>query len=301
MLALVVFAGLASSAYGFGTSVHAGATRVGVSPATCRSRHVRCGFIEGLAPDEILTNPNLLSTVGVGVVAAAASVLSKLNGPVGAPYAPKADAYDPVAAEEYYSARPLAVASRLFKLLTLTGALNARLALDFAAYKRAGSPEGEPWPNEPARAKEALSLATQLGPTFIKLAQALSIRTDLIPEAYALELRQLQDAVPPFSSLHAKDILARELGVTNGPQGLRSVFDDLSDEPLAAASIGQVYKGRLPDGREVAVKVQRPDILDEIALDLHLLRLIAPLQTRISNAVNKVRAASPRARCGLAC
>ena len=69
--------------------------------------------------------------------------------------------------------------------------------------------------NEKERAKEALRLSTMMGPTFIKLGQALSIRTDLIPEAYALELRQLQDAVPAFDSNQAFDIIRKELGVSD--------------------------------------------------------------------------------------
>ena len=137
---------------------------------------------------------------------------------------------------------------------------------------------------EPRRAKEALALCERLGPTFIKLGQALSIRTDLIPEAYALELRQLQDAVPPFSSEKAYAVLERELGVSK----LSEVFSSLSAVPVASASIGQVYKGVLAEGNgtEVAVKVQRPGILAEISLDLHVLRLVTPLQTRLQNAVN---------------
>ena len=217
---------------------------------------------------------------------AAFSILKPTSGPIGAPYPPDADAYDPIAADKFYLARLPLVIGRLAQLAALTGAFNVRLSLDYLAYKRAGSPEDEPWPNEGERAKEALGLATQLGPTFIKLAQALSIRTDLIPEAYALELRQLQDAVPAFDSALAKEILARELKV-GGVGGLSTIFKELSDEPLAAASIGQVYKGVLRDGRTVAVKVQRPQILDEIALDLYLLRLLTPLQTRISNAAGK--------------
>lgn len=80
-------------------------------------------------------------------------------------------------------------------------------------------------------------------PTFIKLAQALSIRTDLIPEAYALQLRQLQDAVPAFDSDQARAIIARELISRElhaaGAEGLDAIFTTLSHEPLAAASIGQ--------------------------------------------------------------
>jgi predicted unusual protein kinase regulating ubiquinone biosynthesis (AarF/ABC1/UbiB family) len=101
-------------------------------------------------------------------------------------------------------------------------------------------------------------------------------------------LRQLQDAVPPFDSDEARDILAKELNVPGGAAGLSTVFSKLSPEPLAAASIGQVschhlpsspinshhlpsspiispqvYKAELSDGRVVAVKVQRPNVLDE--------------------------------------
>eukprot|EP00966_Prymnesium_polylepis_P108963 2521533-Prymnesium_polylepis.1 len=235
----------------------------------------------------LLSNANAVGLVGAaGLTAAAAS--SATSKPLGAPYPPKADAYDPQAADEYYFARLPQVVSRFARLGALTLAFNLRLLLDLSAYKRAGSPEEESWPNEAERAKEALGLATQLGPTFIKLAQALSIRTDLIPEAYALELRQLQDAVPPFDSDEAREIMARELNVPGGPAGLSSVFKRISPEPLAAASIGQVYKAELLDGRQVAVKVQRPRILDEIALDLYLLRLLTPLQTRVSNVINKV-------------
>ena len=218
------------------------------------------------------------AVAGAAILAAGSLLLPSLDEPIGAPYERDAKAYDPVAAAAFYAARLPQVAVRLARLMALTTGFNLRLGLNYLAYKQSGSPEGEPWPEEAARAKEALALATQLGPTFIKLAQALSIRTDLIPEAYALELRQLQDAVPPFDSAEAKSILASELGVKGGAAGLSSIFTSLSAEPLAAASIGQVYKGTLKDGREVAVKVQRPAILDAIALDLYLLRLLTPLQ-----------------------
>jgi predicted unusual protein kinase regulating ubiquinone biosynthesis (AarF/ABC1/UbiB family) len=111
----------------------------------------------------------------------------------------------------------------------------------------------------------------------------LSIRTDLIPEAYALELRQLQDAVPPFSSAEAYDVLRKQLGVSD----LSQIFSTLSEKPVASASIGQVYRGILAEnGKDVAVKVQRPGILSEIALDLHVLRVLTPVQTILQNMAN---------------
>jgi hypothetical protein len=205
-----------------------------------------------------------------------------------APYTAGPQTYDPRLADEFYAARPLLVGGRLARLGALTFAFNLKLLLDFLSYKAKGSPEGQPWPNEAARAKEALALSTKLGPTFIKLSQAISIRTDLIPEAYALELRQLQDAVPPFDSAEAMRILAYELGLPGGVQQLREIFPDISPQPIASASIGQVYRATTPDGRRVAVKVQRPGILSEIALDLHVLRLLAPVQTVVSNKINRL-------------
>ena len=225
------------------------------------------------------TNPNFLSLAGAAAIGAIYGAWPR--GAIGAPYAADAKAYDPIAANSYYLGRLPAVAARLARLAVLTTGFNARLGLDYFAYKRAGAPEDESWPNEKERAKEALDLATQLGPTFIKLAQALSIRTDLIPEAYALELRELQDAVPSFDNDQARSILANELGLKDASE-LSTIFTALSPAPLAAASIGQVYKGRLHDGRTVAVKVQRPNILDQIALDLYLLRILTPLQTCVA-------------------
>ena len=140
--------------------------------------------------------------------------------------------------------------------------------------------------NEPRRAKVSLGLVERLGPTFIKLGQALSIRQDLIPEAYALELRALQDQVTPFENDVGMQILKREFGVDD----LSLIFSELTEDPVASASVGQVYKGKLAvTGTEVAIKIQRPGILSEIALDLYILRLLTPIQTILQNAVNGVK------------
>ena len=194
---------------------------------------------------------------------------------VGSPYDAGTKTYSVEEAERFYGARPLFVLRRLLKLASITGAFNLKLLFDW----RTAQVEK----NQAERAKEALTLATQLGPTFIKLGQALSIRTDLIPEAYALELRQLQDAVPPFDSAAAYDIIKKEMGIR---KEIGEKFRSISPLPVASASIGQVYRGTLLDGRDVAVKVQRPKVLGEIALDLYLLRLITPLQVKLTNAIN---------------
>ena len=97
----------------------------------------------------------------------------------------------------------------------------------------------------------------------------------MLPAPYVAGLTQLQDAVPPFSGAQGRAIIEAELGID-----LERTFSTISLEPVASASIGQVYRATLRDGgQEVAIKVQRPNILDEIALDLYLLRLLTPLQT----------------------
>jgi len=123
---------------------------------------------------------------------------------------------------------------------------------------------------------ERLRMAfAELGPTFIKLAQLLSSRPDLITEPYARELKRLQDEVPPFPAGEARRIVEEETGLPLG-----DVFRHFDERPLAAASIAQVHRATLLDGTPVAVKIQRPDIAEEIETDIRLLRVIARLMRR---------------------
>ena len=106
----------------------------------------------------------------------------------------------------------------------------------------------------------------ELGPTFIKLGQILSTRPDFLPPAFIVELEKLQDSVLPFDNFQAQVIIRRELN-----QPLSKLFRSFETEPVAAASLSQVYKAVLPDGETVAVKVQRPRIKEIIDLDLEIL------------------------------
>ena len=115
----------------------------------------------------------------------------------------------------------------------------------------------------------------ELGPTFIKLGQVLSTRSDFIPTEYLLELAKLQDNVPSFSFEDVEQIFLAETG--KKPDEL---FAEFSPEPMAAASIGQVHRGVLHDGTTVVVKVQRPDIEKTIAIDLEIIAHIASLMER---------------------
>jgi len=113
-------------------------------------------------------------------------------------------------------------------------------------------------------------MLTTLGPAFIKIGQALSTRPDLVPPTYLEELTKLQDQLPPFPNEIAFQFIREELGADPS-----EVYAELSSMPIAAASLGQVYKGKLKTGEDVAVKVQRPGLAESIAVDMYILRKIA--------------------------
>ena len=125
------------------------------------------------------------------------------------------------------------------------------------------------------RAEELAKDLEKLGPTFIKLGQLLSTRADVLPVAYLEALARLQDDVEPFPFADAERIVAEELGVR-----VSKAFADFEAAPLAAASLGQVHRAVLRDGRVVAVKVQRPGIREQIVDDLEAFAEIAQLLDR---------------------
>ena len=118
-----------------------------------------------------------------------------------------------------------------------------------------------------ARAAQLRRTIVSLGPFFIKVGQALSIRPDILSPRAMVELQQLCDKVPSFPSDLAFATICEELNVNS----VKDVFSEITPEPVAAASLGQVYKATLrSSGDEVAVKVQRPFVLETVSLDLYL-------------------------------
>src|SRR5690348_11139502 len=103
----------------------------------------------------------------------------------------------------------------------------------------------------------------QLGTTFLKLGQLLSSRPDLLPDVYIDELGKLVDAVPPFPFAEVERVVREDVG---------GVVVELDPEPLAAASIAQIHAALLSDGREVVVKVRRPGVVEQVDVDLRLVR-----------------------------
>ena len=132
--------------------------------------------------------------------------------------------------------------------------------------------EGEQAVFETTRWQRIRMIIEELGPTFIKLAQAMSNRADLLPQPLIDEFEKLQSNVPPFDLQVAKDIIEREMG-----QPLDEVFSEFDDVPLGSASIGQVHRARLLSGEEVVVKVQRPGVQEKVRSDLALLHELVRL------------------------
>ncbi|KAG6403450.1 hypothetical protein SASPL_135672 [Salvia splendens] len=159
-----------------------------------------------------------------------------------------------------YGSRPIRVAQRALEIFASLGSFAFNLWLD---QLRCHLDQ-----NQRQRAVNLRNTLTKLGPTFVKIGQGLSTRPDLCPPLYIEELSQLQDALPTFPDAEAFSCIERELGCS-----LDSVYSSISASPIAAASLGQVYKARLSySSQVVAVKVQRPGIEEAIGLDFYLIR-----------------------------
>jgi hypothetical protein len=179
--------------------------------------------------------------------------------------------YNPAAARAYFDNKIHLVIKRGLEAATASLGFGLALMKDYASKDLDR--------NADQRALQLAKLLTRLGPSFIKIGQSLSIRTDLLPPAYVRGLKTLQDQCPPFDTKLAKQILEEQWGAP-----IDSVLSEISDVPIAAASLGQVYRARMKkNGQEVAIKVLRPNIEEQIALDMHILREIAPIMKRAFN------------------
>lgn len=174
--------------------------------------------------------------------------------------ATNAPIYNPELLANTYGSRPIEVLRRSLQILVALGSFGIRLWLD----KNSGQLDQ----NKRRRAAELRGIFTRLGPTFVKLGQGLSTRPDICPPEYLEELSQLQDDLPTFPDAEAFLCIEKELALS-----LESIFSSLSPSPIAAASLGQVYKAKLKQtGKVVAIKVQRPNIEEAIGLDFYLIR-----------------------------
>ena len=236
--------------------------------------------------------------------------------------------YNPTLAAEFFSSRPLLVFNRGVEIGAVASFYAIGLLSDLISGKLTDAKQEE------KRADQLTKVLTNLGPTFIKVGQSLSIRTDLLRPAYIKGLTKLQDCVPSFDTAVAREIIERELGSPADTIFISGI--EPSAKVVAAASLGQVYKAVLrsdfsevrsiqqlsvhditslncstlhysyfsiycpeyptPNNRhyaQVAIKVQRPDILGRVALDMHLLRILsvpikalAGLQTDLAGVID---------------
>ncbi|CAM9549029.1 unnamed protein product, partial [Hapterophycus canaliculatus] len=175
--------------------------------------------------------------------------------------------YDLAQLDGYYKRKPLLVARRFVEVSSSLASFLLNVLADVLTNR---------WDeNMAARAVQMREFTSSNGPAFIKVGQGASIRPDILPAPYLEEMQKLQDRVPEFSSAEARKILERELGMPVG-----DAFESVAsfDSPIAAASLGQVYKARLKStGGTVAVKVQRPKVLATVTRDLYVIRIILDL------------------------
>ena len=174
-------------------------------------------------------------------------------------------------------------------------ARSVRIAAFLARYRNAGlfsgldappgqampeTPEAEGDPGTPERFVDDLEA---LGPTFVKIGQALSTRPDMVPPDYMAALARMQDDVAPFPFAQAKAMIESELGIAADER-----FAWIDPVPIGSASLAQVHRARLHDGREVAIKVQRPDIEAQIRQDLDMLMGVARTADRMTDLGRRV-------------
>lgn len=170
--------------------------------------------------------------------------------------------YDSEAIAQYHRNRPWLAIWRFLTIIWFFAGFFLSLKLDrwFNQVER----------YQEKRATKLRHILTDLGPTFIKVGQALSTRPDLVKQHFLDELIKLQDQLPAFDNAIALAIIEQQLD-----RDIADIYQEISPQPVAAASLGQVYKARLHSGEEVAVKVQRPNLRPTITLDLYLMRWAA--------------------------
>ena len=184
--------------------------------------------------------------------------------------------YDPVKTEKLLFRQPTKWLIRNVQIALPMGLWAAGVVLDYLL--------GRSKENRRNRAEQLTGAISYLGPAIIKGGQALASRPDLLPFEYLQELQKLQDDVPRFSNQLALKTVEEELGIDN----FFDVFELVESEPIAAASIGQVYKAILREnGEVVALKIQRPNCEEVIALDLYVLRWWSGVYNGIFKLLNR--------------
>ncbi|XP_061347044.1 uncharacterized protein LOC133292630 isoform X2 [Gastrolobium bilobum] len=193
---------------------------------------------------------------------------------------PLPEVYDPQDVAHYFSVRPHLVALRILEVFSSFA--SAVISIRTSGFRKILqlNPEEEV-DDKTSQYNFGMVLKEtmlNLGPTFIKVGQSLSTRPDIIGVEMSKALSELHDKIPPFPRAVAMKIIAEELG-----SPVESFFSYISEEPIAAASFGQVYFAHTTDGINVAVKVQRPNLHHVVVRDIYILRLGLGLLQKIAN------------------
>jgi len=176
--------------------------------------------------------------------------------------------YNVLKMQNYFNNRPIEVTGRALEIMSDVIPYFTRLLIwEHLIRRKIKNHEGL----QKKYAVQLREMLTRLGPCFIKLGQAVSIRPDILPSSFLFELQKLCDAVPSYPTEEAVDVIESELG-----QKVDKMFLDLDrqTDPVAAASLGQVYRVHIQGGDTVAVKVQRPDMHQSVLRDLYIVRQI---------------------------
>ncbi|WCJ19349.1 Protein kinase superfamily protein [Euphorbia peplus] len=198
---------------------------------------------------------------------------------------PLPEVYDPQDVADYFSCRPHVVALRLLEVFSAFASATIRIRA--SGMQKSLRPTSEKELNGNISQYEfglvLKETMLNLGPTFIKVGQSLSTRPDIIGTEISKALSELHDQIPPFPRNMAMKIIEEELG------SVESVYRNISEEPIAAASFGQVYCANTLEGTKVAVKVQRPNLRHVVVRDIYILRLGLGLLQKIAKRKNDIR------------
>lgn len=207
--------------------------------------------------------------------------------------------YDPFEIKSFWNKYPTIAIDRMFTIMSTITPFLVKLIISTYVTNLLSIDDGKNNNNEKEtrqkeRAVEFRQLLQQLGPCFIKFGQMLSIRPDVLPPVVVYELQKLCDSVPAYPTPKALEVLKKELNVKNASD----VYLDLDEDtkPIAAASLGQVYKCRLRSNpnKYVAVKIQRPDMIRTVSLDLYLLRKYSETVEKMKSMIYSIGLAAKR-------